>query len=888
MKLQRFNGFFPRRLHLQVGVIVSVLLIATIGLYAWKTTRTQSENLTLAIKNQSFVIAKNVADLSVNYLLTQDFVSIEALLMKTAEFPDVLSISVTDERGVVLSRVERRPNSGARVDYSPARLNPPGDGKPRITTGRDRIVLWYPVSEGTLFGWVKMEYSLHVMTDLHRRVWKDSLANGIAVVVVCIALLLFFLSRHIRAVGRVTEFAKRLNERKGERIEVDRSSVEIEQLMSALNHASVKLHEQDCALNESAEHLERLRQQNLLILQSAGEGIVGLDLEGRHTFVNPAAARMLGYGHDELIGQPLHETWYRPLPGEVRSGGTDRPIYATLLDGEIHHVDSEVFWRKDGRSFPVAYTTTPIREGEQTTGAVITFLDITGRKRAEEALRESEKKYRTLFEESKDVIFFSTPEGMFIDINPAGVELFGYSSKDEIVKSDIGRDLYVNARYREEFKRAMEGQGYIKDYPVRLRRKDGETLDALITATAVYDENGTIVAYRGILRDVTSERRLEQQLRHAQKMEAVGQLTGGIAHDFNNILSAIMSYIYILRTKMAENDPLRMYVDQILSSTERGAHLTQSLLAFSRKQIITPSPVNLGEIVKRVEPLLLKLTGEEVEFMTVLADGAEAVIADAGQIEQVLMNLATNARDAMPEGGRLSIETGPVELDHEFARTHGFGKPGRYVLLSVTDDGVGMDDKTAKRIFEPFFTTKEFGKGTGLGLSIVYGIIKQHNGYIDVYSEPGKGTTFKIYLPAARHGFEKLERDGGRGPVGGNETVLIAEDDVEVRKTTLALLSEWGYTVIEAVDGEDAVEKFGENRDRIRLLLLDVIMPGKNGKEAYEEIRNMRPAVKALFMSGYTADIIQKKGILDPGLHFISKPASPSDLLRKIREVLDS
>jgi PAS domain S-box-containing protein len=568
------------------------------------------------------------------------------------------------------------------------------------------------------------------------------------VVTVSIFLLLLFLTRHIRAVERITEFAKRLKEQRGEVIPVERSSFEIEQLMSALNHTSLKLHEQTNSINEYSKNLERLKQQILLILQSAGEGILGLDLEGRYTFANLAAAQSLGYGVDELIGRTIYSTWCHITPEGTPGCEENRKLVAALNAGQAYHTDAAFFWRKDNTFFPVSYTTAVIRENGVATGMVVTFEDITERKQAEAALRESEKKYRTLFEQSKDAIMIDNPADGIIDINLAGIELFGYSSKEEILVVDIAHDLYANPQDRETFKQTAARQRFIRDYEVKLKKKNGELLTVLITATTVYDEAGNVTAYQGIFRDVTSERMLEEQLLQARKMEAVGRLTGGIAHDFNNILSAVTSYIYLLQKKMAATDPLRTYVNQIHVTVERAAHLTQGLLAFSRKQISKPKPVGLNALVQNVEPLLRHILGNDVVLVTTLTDEDVTITADSGQMEQVLINFAVNARDAMPAGGRLTIETRPVELGSDFVRAHGQGQPGNYALLSITDTGIGMDEKTRGKIFEPFFTTKEAGKGTGLGLSIVHGIIKQHNGYIEVSSEPGKGTTFKLYLPA--------------------------------------------------------------------------------------------------------------------------------------------
>jgi PAS domain S-box-containing protein len=380
--------------------------------------------------------------------------------------------------------------------------------------------------------------------------------------------------------------------------------------------------------------------------------------------------------------------------------------------------------------------------------------------------------------------------------------------------------------------------------------------------------------------------KLHAQLLQSQKMEAVGQLAGGISHDFNNILTAMTGYAHILKMKMSEDDPRRKYTDNLLSLSDRAANLIQSLLAFSRKQISNPRPVNINEVIRTVEKLLLRLIGEDIRVEKELTENNLVVMADVGQLEQVLMNLATNARDAMPAGGLLSIRTDPFDINHEFIKEHGFGEEARYALISVTDTGAGMDRETSGKIFEPFFTTKEVGKGTGLGLAMVYGIIKQHNGYINVYSEPGHGTTFRIYLPLTQAKEQELKPEVTEPVSTDSATILLAEDEAVVREFTKKLLEEYGYTVIEAIDGEDAIEKFKMHRDAIQLLILDAIMPKKTAREVYGEIIKVNPGIKVLFTSGYPADIVHKDNI-EAGFDFIEKPVSPIILLKKVRDALD-
>lgn len=520
-------------------------------------------------------------------------------------------------------------------------------------------------------------------------------------------------------------------------------------------------------------------------------------------------------------------------------------------------------------------------------------------KKAEEILQKSEERYRRITEAITDYIYTVRVEErrpVETTHSEACFAVTGYT------KYEFAADPYLWIRMvavedhdlvRQQIEQVLSGH-FPQPIEHRIIRKDGVLRWVESTVVPHHDLNGSLISYDGIVRDVTERKKaveerekLEEHLRQAHKMEAVGQLAGGIAHDFNNILSAIIGYASLLRMKMRKDDQMKANVDQIIASAERAANLTRSLLAYSRKQLIIPRPVDLNEIVWRIEKLLLPLIGEDIDFRTKLTENNLTVLADGAQIEQVLMSLATNSRDAMPRGGQIIIETGAMELDGDFVSAHPYIIPGAYAVISFTDTGAGMDEDIMGKIFDPFFTTKEVGKGTGLGLAMSYGIIKQHNGYIDVFSEPGRGTTFKIYLPLMT--VKPQEAETPQMPVAfkaGLETILIAEDDKAVREIMNLLLTEFGYSVIAAKDGEEAVNKFIKNKDRIDLLLFDAVMPKKNGREAYEAVKEIRPDIKALFVSGYTADIMHSKGLLGEGLHFISKPVSPTELLEKIREVL--
>jgi PAS domain S-box-containing protein len=513
--------------------------------------------------------------------------------------------------------------------------------------------------------------------------------------------------------------------------------------------------------------------------------------------------------------------------------------------------------------------------------------DITESKRMEDALRQSEKKYRTLFEASKDTVLVSDITGRILDVNQAGVELFGYT-KEELVELDPVR-LYCNPEDRKRLWRRLLDEGSVDEHEVEMNRKDGERIIVHLSVSTIRDEDGNILGHRGIATDVTERRKLEQQLMQSQKMESIGLLAGGVAHDFNNLLTAISGYGQMVRECIPEDDELsRESIDQVLNASERAAELTRSLLAFSRKQVMNPKPVLVDTVVGNAGKLIERVIGEDIEFSTSLSDNEMPVMADAGQLEQVLINLAANARDAMPNGGCLHISTREEVVKNGSEARYDLQAPGRYAVISVSDTGSGIDEKSLRRIFEPFFTTKEVGKGTGLGLAMSYGAVKQHNGSILVKSDPGDGTTFDIYLPLIKKRLPDEKRDRAESPAyQGSETLLIAEDEEVVRKYMEKILTKAGYNVIAAADGEDAIEKFRQNREDISLILSDVIMPKKNGREVLEQARKENSGVKGIFVSGYTANVMKEKGISECNCEFITKPFVKNELLRKVREVLD-
>ena len=882
------------------------------------------------------------------------------------------------------------------------------------------------------------------------------------------------------------------------------------------------------------EETRRALKLNSLILESAGEGLFGLDIEGRITFVNPMAAGMLGHSATELIGLPGHAVHHHTKLDGSPYGLESCPIYAAVRDGVTHQESDEIFWRNDGSSFFVDYTSTPMRDEQgHLTGAVIVFRDITARKQAEAALRESEERYRDLVENADDIIYSHDLEGRYTAVNRAVERITGYTPEEalklslaetiapefiakvpelmarllageqmvatelEIIAKDgrrvpvevttrlatrdgrpagingIARDItdrkraeetlrITERRYRSLFDSNVIGihignsSGLIKEandrfldmfgftraeleagkvrwdsmtppdwkhgdefivqetrangicssvekefrhrdgrrVPVRLtvailddnggdgitliediterkqrerelsrlataveqtadsivitdaegtiqyvnpaferitgyseaevlgqnprmlksgktdpavyrdlwetigngkvwtgqltnKRKDGTLFEERVTISPIRDDCGKIVSYIAVKQDITNQIKLEQQLRQSQRLEAIGQLAGGVAHDFNNLLTAILGYSDLTLAKLDANDRIAHNVREIKKAGERAAGLTRQLLAFSRKQILAPRVIDLNLIISDLNKMLRRLIGEDIELTTNCAHDLGTVKADPTQIEQVIMNLVVNARDAMPKGGKLIIETRNVTLDSDYVADHQTVETGEYVLLAVTDTGCGMDAGTQARIFEPFFTTKEVGKGTGLGLSTIYGIVKQSGGYVWVYSELGRGTTFKIYLPRIDEATPSADKRPEPGTIEkGSGTLLLVEDDPSVRGVTARLLEAAGYTVIEADSGRQALDIVEQTTEAIDLVITDVVTPEMSGRELAERLATLIPKTRVLFVSGYTDDAIVRTGIVDKNIAFLEKPFTPQILARKVAEML--
>jgi PAS domain S-box-containing protein len=592
---------------------------------------------------------------------------------------------------------------------------------------------------------------------------------------------------------------------------------------------------------------------------------------------NESAQKFYGYSRDEFATKTLADLSTLPA-SEVKQ----------ILEKSLKKDNCPVIFSHrlaNGEFREVEIHSTPIRLKDRHFYFNIVH-DITTRKRTEAALRESEARFRSLVEATTDWIWETDIHDRLTYSSQKVKTLLGYEPEEVIGTRPI--DLATEEdldRITTIFYDAKKGERPFSEIECSYRHKDGRTVVLESSGMPIFDQNGNFAGFRGYERNITDRKILEEQLIQAQKMEAVGQLAGGISHDFNNILTAITGFVFILEMKL-EDGELKKYVEQIRLAAERAAGLTDSLLAFSRKQIICFKPLHINSVIRETQKLLSRLIREDVEIRTDLCKGDLVILGDETKIEQIIINLATNARDAMPEGGILSIRTEHCTMDGEPDLSILPGKPASYVHLTVSDTGLGIDKKAQDRIFEPFFTTKEVGKGTGLGLSIVYGLVKQLNGYIHIQSESRIGTSVNIYFPLVMAEPEESAFVQISVPKGRGETLLVAEDDPDVRSFIRTVLEEFGYCVIEAVDGMDAVIKFRENSDRIHAAIFDIIMPKKNGRDAYLEIRKTYPDVKAIFVSGYTGEFLTEEGILKEGLHFLPKPVVPWSLLEKVQEVL--
>lgn len=796
----------------------------------------------------------------------------------------------------------------------------------------------------------------------------------------------------------------------------DKTNEQLIRELAELRHRIVELEASEIERKQSEEEIKKRQKYLEAVLHDAPDAIITLDASHHVLEWNPGAEKIFGYTRDEAVGKNLDDLVSGPDVVDEAKANTKK-----VLSGQNLSPTETIRYRKDGTAVNVIVAGSPIQIDGEVHGVVAVYTDITDRKRTEEALRESEEKFRLTFESVPDAVTISSMEdGRYLYVNDGFCRITGYAKEEVIGKTAFDLGLYVNPADRERLLANLQDKDTVEGFEAQFRMKDERVVDALLSGrifrygeedcliavtkditqfkeaqarirasekryrdlfnsvsdliythdlegrflsanramteifgyepedfigrkvtdimkpelrplffteylevikkqghyegvTAYFTKDGRkiYIEYRnrlitpgegdpyitGIGRDVTERilaereiKKLNKQMLQAQKMEAVGTLAGGIAHDFNNLLQGILGYTQILLLSRDESDPDTARLEEIEKASQRARELTQQLLAFSRKVETKPRPVDLNQEVEQVRKLLERTIPKMIAMELHLEERLDVIHADPAQLEQVMMNLGVNARDAMPDGGRLVFETENVTLDEEYCETHLGARPGRYVLLSISDTGQGMDRETLEHIFEPFFTTKEVGRGTGLGLAMVYGIIKSHGGYIMCYSEPGEGTTFKIYFPV-REGDPPAPETGTKSvaamPEGGSETILLVDDEGILRDIGKDILEKFGYTVLLAPDGETALEVYRENFEDISLVILDLIMPGMGGKRCLEEILKQDPQAKVVIASGYSINGRTREALDRGARAFVKKPYEVTQMLREVRKVLD-
>jgi len=617
------------------------------------------------------------------------------------------------------------------------------------------------------------------------------------------------------------------------------------------------------------------------IVESSGDAITGKKLDGTILSWNKGAETLYGYLAEEVRGRNISLIVPEDRIDEMWE------IYGRVKKGEWILPYESVRKRKDGKLVDVSVRTSPIWDSSgQVTGVSVIARDISDLKRTQ----ESRARLARAVEYTAGSVLITEADGTIMYVNPAFEQVTGYGRAEVIGQNPR---LLNGGKHGPEFYQAMWAtltQGRAWTGVFINKKKDGTLYEAEAIISPMRDETGRVINYVGVERDVTHERHLEDQLCQSQKMEAIGQLAGGIAHDFNNLLTIITGYGQLLLDDLDPDDPRRLKMGEINKAAARAAALTRQLLAFGRRQILVSEVLDLNDVLANMEKMLHRLIREDIELVIVQGEPLGQVRTDQGQIEQVIMNLVLNARDAMPQGGRLTLETSNVDLGEAYAASHPEVAPGPYVMLSVYDNGCGISQEVQTHIFEPFFTTKEKGKGTGLGLSTVYGIVRQSEGYVSVSSEPGQGTTFKICLPRVKEQAALQDRKGkGAGaPLRGSETILLVEDEEALRSLVKDILEGLGYMVLVATSGDEAIAICKQHPAPIPLLLTDVVMPGMSGRELADHLKFLYPAMKLLYMSGYTEDSMLRQDILGPGAAFLGKPFTPQAIARKVREVLDT
>ena len=652
--------------------------------------------------------------------------------------------------------------------------------------------------------------------------------------------------------------------------------------VAAVQRSAAELDRTLIQLAAEKKSAEQTRDLVRATLYSIGDGVITTDSHGEVQMMNAVAEALTGYSEKEARGQRVEAVFH--IVNQLTRAKVENPVARVLRDGVVVSLANHtVLISKSGANIPIDDSGAPIvGEPGRPSGVVLVFRDVSERYQAQEAARQ----LASIVENSDDAIIGKTLDGTVTNWNRAAERLFGYTAA-EMIGTPISR--IIPPERADEVKRILdqvrEGKR-LEHHETERVTKGGRRVSISLTVSPIRDGDGRVVGASKIARDITGQREMEERLRQSQKMEALGQLAGGVAHDFNNLLTVINGYATLALQRLPPGDAWRHHFSHIETAGKRAVALTQQLLAFSRKQMLQPRPLSMNTIVQAMEPMLTRMIREDVSFRLTLDPQLPATEADAHQMEQILMNLVINAADAMPGGGKIQIETRNTVLNESYCAQRPEVRPGKYVMLAVSDTGIGMDAATQERIFEPFFTTKPVGKGTGLGLSTVYGIVKQTGGHIAVYSELNLGTTFRVYLPASALPVPEESSKPKITTLHGTESILLVEDDAGLREYASGVLRDFGYQVYEAASGEEAIAIGKAKVNDIDLLVTDVVMPEMGGRDLTDALASVGLRIRVLYMSGYTEAAIVHRGVLDPGIEFLAKPFSPDELAMKVREVL--
>jgi len=892
-----------RGLFFKISLMVLLLFIIGIGTITVVSIREQTQTIKGELIEKNKHISIHVASSAKNAFWSLNWHFVERQMKEETDSEDIIFLAIIKPNGEIYmssgdKEYEEELLSAPLVSPETQIVEDAVYSKSAETT--KRIIT--PIKIGNEQWSLIMVLSLKQVEDARQAILKTTIGYG-SVIFFLVMVLSFFFSRAMyRRISKLMQGTEEIAKGNLEYKIDEMGRDELGALATAFNAMTEDLKKTTTSRDLLAKEMAEREQAEKTLLKSeeryrsvfgnTGAATVIIEEDMTISMANSEFEKLSGYSKEEVEGK------IKWIEFVVKEDLEKMKEYHGKRREKEREAPKEYEFRFVDRQGNIKEILNKIAMFPGTKRSIASLIDITTRKQAEEALRENEEKYRQLVNHAPSgILELDIIRNKLISLNDVACELTGYA-KEELLSMNLFDLLTEDSKrlFKERVNKISEGGQINESVEYKIKRKDGQELFCIINSRTTFDEDGRPIRSTIVANDITDLRRseeekmkLEAQFIQAQKMEAIGRLAGGVAHDFNNLMTSVIGNANLALMNLKEENLLCECLEEIEKAGERAASLTRQLLAFSRKQIFKPEVLDLNNGIREIYKMLGRLIGEDIELKTILEPELGKVNSDSGHIDQVIMNLAVNARDAMPRGGKLTIETTNVELDKDYFRTHGVEEhPGPYVMLAVSDTGIGMDKETRSHIFEPFFTTKKKGEGTGLGLSTVYGIVKQSGGFIWVYSEPGGGSTFKFYLPRVGSDAEPVKKE--RTPMedfSGFETVLIVEDNNALRNLARKILHRYGYRVLDAKQGEDALRVTDEHKDSIHLMLTDVVMPGMSGRKLAELLKPLYPDMKIIYMSGYTDDSIVNHGVLAKGLEFLQKPFTPEDLASKVREVLD-